>query len=82
MSGLLGLVLGRNTLLVGVEEREDGALKCYLGARWKGIYCIVDDPEDKAEVRRLWGMGQHVTFPIPDADELFTDADDEAAEQS
>jgi hypothetical protein len=74
-------LLGPVTLLVGVEEQDDGSVKAYLGARWKGIYLHVhaDEAED---FRRAWGSGApHVwLYPVPPADLLHKD--ENAASQS
>lgn len=64
---------GDATMVTGVEDMDDGALKVYVGPRYNGIYCIVDDEEGKAAVRRAWGQGGHVFTAMPPADALFQD---------
>jgi hypothetical protein len=58
------------TLLVGVEEQPDGKWRAYLGARWKGLYLLLD-AEEAEPFRRAWGTGQHVWMaPVPPAELL------------
>lgn len=60
------------TLLVGLEDESDGALRVYLGARWKGLYIRVTEPEAQDQFRRAWGAGRHVwMWPLPDASEIY-----------
>lgn len=62
------------TLLVGVEDGPDGTLKAYLGARYKGIYVLVVDPEEQETVRRAWGSGGHIWWsPVPSQELLHKD---------
>jgi hypothetical protein len=74
VSDILGLALGTHTLVVGVEDDASGALRVYLGARWKNVYCLIDNEVDKDAVRRAWSHQGHVTIPIPPADRLYVDA--------
>lgn len=73
--------LGRKvTLLVGVEDQPDGKVRAYLGARWKGIYVLVD-AEEAAPFRQAWASGQHIWMaPIPPSELLHRDDDRGAAE--
>lgn len=73
---MLGLILGMDTLVVGVEDDEEtGGLRMYVGARWKGIYAIVEDEDAKKDLRNAWAGSYcgHLTVPIPPRDVLFTD---------
>lgn len=66
---------GDCTLLVGVEEQEDGSVKAYLGARHKGVYLHVH--ADEAEgFRRAWrsASGHIWLYPVPPRDLLRVDA--------
>lgn len=66
---------GPVTLLVGVEEQPDGRVRAYLGARWKGLYLLLD-PAEAEPFRQAWATGQHVWMrPIPPADLLHRDGD-------
>jgi hypothetical protein len=65
---ICGLIAGTHTLLVGVEDQEDGALRLYLGARYRGLYVVVDDPDAQAQARAAWATGGHVTIPVPPVD--------------
>jgi hypothetical protein len=74
---MLGLFTGDTTLLVGVEDHPDGGLKCYLGARYRGVYAIVDDPEAMEKVRRAWAdPTAKVLFPVPPPECVFSDREE------
>ncbi len=64
------------TLLVGLDEDgPDGALKVYLGARYKRVHLLVTDEAEKENFRRAWGTGRHVwMWPVPSQDDLYVDA--------
>jgi hypothetical protein len=63
------------TLLVGLGDAPDGALKVYLGARWKGLHLLVTDPQEQETFRRAWGTGGHVwMWPLPPAEAIHCDA--------
>lgn len=66
------------TLLVGLEEQSDGKVRAYLGARWRGIYLLLDD-EEAQPFRAAWGSGQHVWMsPVPPPEMLHREVDAEA----
>lgn len=72
---MVGLFTGDTTVLVGVEDDPDGGLRCYLGARYRGLYVIVDDPEQMEKIRRAWAYtSSHVLFPVPPPERVFSDA--------
>lgn len=79
---IAGLITGTHTYLVGVEDDPDGGLRCYLGARSKGLYCVVEDEDAKADVRRAWGgsLGL-ITIPVPPPKCIFAEADAENQEE-
>lgn len=58
--------LGREvTLLVGIEEQADGLVRAYLGARWRGVYLLLDAGEAEP-FRQAWASGGHVWLaPVP-----------------
>jgi hypothetical protein len=59
------------TLLVGVEDDPGGGIRAYLGARWKGVYLHVTEPDAVEQFRRAWGSGGHVWMsPVPPPDLL------------
>lgn len=71
---------GEVTMLVGLDECEDGSVKAYLGHRYKGIYLHVE-PENAEDFRRAWGTGGHVfMWPIPPADLLCKDEPKESVD--
>jgi hypothetical protein len=64
------------SLLTGCEWLASGDLKCYVGPRWEGIYCLLPPGPDADAVWRAWGdVSQHVLIPTPPPDALFTDKD-------
>lgn len=74
----LGSMLGVEpvTMLVGLEDGPDGALKVYLGARWKRTYLLVTEPEAQEQFRRAWGGGGHIwMWPVPPPEELHKDSE-------
>ncbi len=75
----LGALLGVQpaTLLVGVEDDPAGGLRAFLGARWKGVYVLIDDPEAQEAFRRAWGSSGHVwLWPIPPREMLLQEVRD------
>lgn len=72
---MVGLFTGDTTVLVGIEDDPDGGLRCYLGARYRGLYVIVDDPDTMERIRRAWAdSSSHVLFPTPPPECVFSDA--------
>lgn len=73
----LGSLVGVDpvTLLVGLDENgPDGALKVYLGARYKRVYLLIAGEAEKEQFRRAWGSGGHVwMWPVPHGDLLHVD---------
>lgn len=70
---MLGLFTGGSTFLVGVEDDPGGGIRCYLGHRANGHYCIVEDPAATKQVRNAWASGGHVAFPTPPPDCIYSD---------
>lgn len=68
------ILLGKKTLIVGVEEEKNGDLRVYFNARWKGIYAIV--PAKNTDVilrlRRAWDSGQKVFTDPPPPEMLWS----------
>lgn len=75
---ILGLFTGASTFLVGVEDDPEGGIRCYLGHRANGLYCVIDDPDAIREVRGAWSMGGHVAISVPPAEFIYSEADDAA----
>lgn len=76
---IFGLIAGTHTLLVGVEDQDDGVLRLYLDARHRGLYVVVDDPAAQAQARAAWATGGHVTIPVPPAEYLQREQDESVA---
>jgi hypothetical protein len=74
LSGSPAFAFGREvTLLVGVEEEPDGAVRAYLGRRSQGVYLLVE-PEGADAFRRAWASGGHVWLaPVPPPELLRRD---------
>lgn len=47
-------MFANQVLVVGVETQEDGSAKVYIDARWKGLYALIEDPKEAANVQRQW----------------------------
>ena len=63
------------SIVTGVERNEAG-LKVYVGHRYKGIFCLVNDPVAMREIERAWAdISCHVFIPRPPDDALFHDSD-------
>ena len=72
----LGALMGieRTTLVVGLAEDESGALRVYLGKRWKNLYILVTEPDEQDTFRRAWGSGGHIWMsPVPGAELIHCD---------
>lgn len=72
--GLLGLLFGGSTLCTGIEDDPSGALRMYVGPRYKGIYALIVDSADQEALRHAWAGSAHVVVPTPSPDQLFMDA--------
>lgn len=70
--GMADLLLGRTAMVTGVEEAR-GALKVYIGARWRGLHVLVDDAEAQTAIRRAWAHGGHCLIPLPPAGAIRRD---------
>lgn len=66
---------GKSTIVVGVEDDpETGMLRMYVGARWRGVYALIEDPEDQETLRREWADPTRIlVVPKPEPDQLFKD---------
>lgn len=73
--GILGLFTGASTFLVGVEDDPEGGIRCYLGHRANGTYCVIDDPDTIRQVWAAWGCGGHVAITTPPAEFIYVDDD-------
>lgn len=71
---MLGLFTGSQTICTGIEDDPSGALRVYVGPRYKGVYALLTNERDIAVMRRAWGsMSAHIVIPTPSADSLFHD---------
>jgi len=70
---MIGLVLGLEVLITGIEDQPEGWTKVFIGPRYKNIY-VVPMPEEVERVKRAWGStAMHITMPKPDSDHMFND---------
>lgn len=75
VSGVHGLIAGTHTLLVGIEDQDDGGLRLYLNSRSLGLYALTYDPEAQEEIRQAWGRKtHHITLPVPPPDAIYEEA--------
>lgn len=79
----LGALVGveRSALLTGVEDDPTGALRAYLGPRWKWLYILIEDEDTKEAFRRAWGGGAlgHVWLnPVPPPEAIHHDLEGRA----
>jgi hypothetical protein len=70
---MVDLLLGTGVLITGIEEQAEGWMKVYVGPRWKNVYVVCADPDDRARVKRAWGSSMHLTMPKPAPEALFDD---------
>jgi hypothetical protein len=63
--GIAGLFDGSSVELVGVEDHPDGGIRCYIGHRARGMYCIIDDADAIQQTRLAWAGGRRVLMPTP-----------------
>lgn len=59
-------LFGDASYLVGAERQEDGALRVYVSARYRGIYFVLDG-EAADRVEAAWnGSSEHLfILPVP-----------------
>jgi hypothetical protein len=63
--GLGDLLCGQTAMVTGIEDEGDGALRVYVGARYKGVYVLVDGQEAQGALRDAWATGDKVLIPLP-----------------
>jgi hypothetical protein len=78
-SGFAGLFDGSSVELVGVEDHHEGGIRCYLGHRANGVYCVMVDPEAIKRTRAAWAGGRRVLMPTPPSSCVFSDEEDQDA---
>lgn len=72
--GFLDILTGNATLVVGIEDTPDGALKVYIDARYLRRYVVATDPDEIAEVRRAWNSSTgHVFMRTPPPEVVMVD---------
>jgi hypothetical protein len=63
-------VIFGKTLVVGVEDdAETGCLRMYIGARYQGLYALIENEQAKEKLRREWAgsyCGNLLIDPPPD----------------
>lgn len=64
-SPIVALLPDQAALLVGVEREDDGALRLYVGVRYRGIYAVIEPGEDADRIEAAWGGGHLWVTPIP-----------------
>lgn len=58
-------------LITGVEDDPGGiGVRVFVGARYKGDYFLVSEPEAVEEARRAWGRGGHCFGDLDDLREV------------
>ena len=73
--GFGDLLSGGTTELVGVEDDPSGALRAYIGARYRGLYVLIDDAEGQQVVRDAWASRCKVLMPLPASDQIHSTDD-------
>jgi hypothetical protein len=71
---MIGALLGTDVFVVGVEPDPKGC-RVYIGARWRGRYFLVTEPEWVEKFHRAWNasfMG-HLTMPRESVPYLLTE---------
>lgn len=76
---VIGLLTGDSTLIVGLGECADGALKVYVGSRGRGVYVVVTDEAEKVRVRRAWAASYngHLFMATPPREALYLEGVDD-----
>jgi hypothetical protein len=75
IGSITDVLMGRSALVTGITENDDGSLRVYVGARYLGRYCIIDDPDAAQEVCRAWAdVTQKLFISAPPPDRIFCDA--------
>jgi hypothetical protein len=71
---VLGLLMGTSVLVVGVEDdAATGCLRMYVGARYRGIYALVEDEDAKDALQRAWHSSRHLVVDKPPVEALYTE---------
>lgn len=52
-------LLGPVIWITGIEDRPNGAMRVYVGPRYKGRY-FLPEPDEREPIRRAWGCGGHL----------------------
>ena len=70
---MFDLLLGNSVLVTGLAEEEDGALRVYVGPRYRNVYTVIEDSPEADEVRKAWAQVTHVFITKPPDDALYVD---------
>jgi hypothetical protein len=74
-TALVELMLGQSVEVVGIEDLPDGAVKVYIGQRWRGIYCIAEAGDAADAIRREWSdPSRRLLIPRPPDSAIGQDA--------
>ena len=80
--GVTEVLIGRTAEVTGLEDEPDGALRIYVGPRYKGVYAIVEDQELQRALWAAWSCGGHVVIPRPPPECLMQSGGDCPEEQA
>jgi hypothetical protein len=66
-SSPVAAMTGDAALVVGVERDDEGDLKVYLGARYRGVYVPIAAGDDADRIERAWAsVSAHLWLtPVP-----------------
>ena len=65
--GTLPPVFGSVVWVTGIEDRPNGAMRVYVGHRYKGRY-FLPEPADRETIRRAFHSSQHLWMKPSDLD--------------
>lgn len=76
--------MGTTSIYVSdIKSDEEGGIRVYVGPRWRGHYCVIEDPASRETVERAWweittrgaqarGRDQgRLTIPTPPPEKLY-----------
>lgn len=69
------VVAGKAAIVTGLQDEPDGALRVYIGARYKQIFVVIRPDTDEGQeaqrvLRQAWATGGHVLIPLPDPEAM------------
>jgi hypothetical protein len=76
---LASVFVAGKALVVGLRRLEDGDLKVYVGAVWRGWYVVLPPGPDADAVEAAWADPTcHVLIPAPPPDAIHTEEPSDA----